>query len=124
MVAADCLRLILRFAAATEKTKTLLRLRRSKKLKIICDNQNGRGMIGVRRVFCLSKRDIFQYSTYLKHLKQKRMVFECQRDSYKSELTTKVVSCEECGPNEYEIVLEDTVLFPEGGGQVSLFGYS
>jgi Ser-tRNA(Ala) deacylase AlaX len=52
------------------------------------------------------------------------MVFECQRDSYKSEFTTKVVSCEECGPKEYEIVLEDTILFPEGGGQVSFFDHS
>ena len=49
------------------------------------------------------------------------MVFECQRDSYKSEFTTKVVSCKEYGPNQYEIILEDTILFPEGGGQVSLF---
>ena len=48
-----------------------------------------------------------------------KMVFECQRDSYKTEFTTKVVSSKECGPNEYEIVLEDTILFPEGGGQVS-----
>lgn len=56
------------------------------------------------------------YSTYLK---QVRMVFECQRDSYKTDYTTKVVSCEECGSKEYEVVLEDTILFPEGGGQVS-----
>ena len=46
------------------------------------------------------------------------MVFECQKDSYKSEFETKVVSCKECGPKEYEILLEDTILFPEGGGQV------
>ena len=54
------------------------------------------------------------------NFKVPRMVFECQRDSYKSEFTTKIVSCKECGPNEYEIILEDTILFPEGGGQVSL----
>ncbi|XP_046848732.1 alanyl-tRNA editing protein Aarsd1-like [Xenia sp. Carnegie-2017] len=45
------------------------------------------------------------------------MVFECQRDSYKTEFTSKVVSCTESKPHEYEIVLEDTILFPEGGGQ-------
>ena len=75
------------------------------------NKQDGDGMIGVRRFFY--KR---LYNTFLK---KQRMVFECQKDSYKSEFTTKVVSCKEIGLNEYEIVLEDTILFPEGGGQVS-----
>ena len=48
----------------------------------------------------------------------------CQRDSYARSLSSVVVSCqpslaEEHG-GKYELVLEDTVLFPEGGGQVSL----
>ena len=48
----------------------------------------------------------------------------CQRDSYAKSLTTEVVSCaqsapedRQCGP--YAVQLQDTVLFPEGGGQVS-----
>ena len=49
------------------------------------------------------------------------MSFRCQRDSYLQTLNTKVVSCESAkngGAECYEVVLEDTVLFPEGGGQV------
>ncbi|XP_070536570.1 alanyl-tRNA editing protein Aarsd1-like [Ptychodera flava] len=56
------------------------------------------------------------------------MVFECQRDSFKTEFDTKVVSCKPAeletlsdGKKEklkgYEVIVEDTVLFPEGGGQ-------
>ena len=48
----------------------------------------------------------------------------CQRDSFARNLSTVVVSCEKSqakGKNDsYEVVLEDTVLFPEGGGQVSV----
>ncbi|ORY83563.1 Threonyl/alanyl tRNA synthetase [Leucosporidium creatinivorum] len=63
----------------------------------------------------------------------------CQRDPLLERLTTRVVSCskrapapappakgkkskvvvEEAQPDEWEIELEDTVLFPEGGGQPS-----
>ncbi|XP_067139212.1 alanyl-tRNA editing protein Aarsd1-B [Centruroides vittatus] len=57
-----------------------------------------------------------------------KMVFACQRDSYLREYTSKV---ELCQPEELEIqkgkkkekvkvygvILDDTVLFPEGGGQ-------
>ncbi|ODQ81986.1 hypothetical protein BABINDRAFT_160202 [Babjeviella inositovora NRRL Y-12698] len=55
----------------------------------------------------------------------------CQRDSYLRTLTTKVVGCQELLPEKkskkasepvtksYEVELEDTVLFPEGGGQPS-----
>uniref|UniRef100_T1JDQ2 Threonyl/alanyl tRNA synthetase SAD domain-containing protein n=1 Tax=Strigamia maritima TaxID=126957 RepID=T1JDQ2_STRMM len=56
------------------------------------------------------------------------MVFACQRDSYLQEFHTKAISCESAkikllinGKNEifdgYNVVLEDTILFPEGGGQ-------
>ncbi|KAM8947225.1 alanyl-tRNA editing protein Aarsd1-B-like [Pelodytes ibericus] len=56
------------------------------------------------------------------------MAFHCQRDSYSTELLTEVVSCsagqlktENGGKKEtmsgFNIVLKDTVLFPEGGGQ-------
>ena len=50
------------------------------------------------------------------------MSFQCQKDSYLQTFRTKVVSClatKYDGRDCYEIVLEDTVLFPEGGGQVS-----
>ncbi|OBS66951.1 hypothetical protein A6R68_04540 [Neotoma lepida] len=58
------------------------------------------------------------------------MAFLCQRDSYARELTTTVVSCSPAelqtdasgGKKEvlsgFQVVLEDTLLFPEGGGQV------
>lgn len=46
----------------------------------------------------------------------------CQRDSYARSLSSVVVSCEPSPAKEhegkYELLLEDTVLFPEGGGQV------
>ncbi|XP_074653465.1 alanyl-tRNA editing protein Aarsd1-A-like [Tubulanus polymorphus] len=55
------------------------------------------------------------------------MALACQKDSYLRELHTEVVSCEAASVklngnkkekiDGYEIILEDTVLFPEGGGQ-------
>ncbi|XP_053555548.1 alanyl-tRNA editing protein Aarsd1-B isoform X1 [Bombina bombina] len=56
------------------------------------------------------------------------MAFHCQRDSYATELMTEVVSCspaklktENGGKKEtlsgFNVILKDTVLFPEGGGQ-------
>lgn len=70
----------------------------------------------------------------------------CQKDSYLKTFTTRVLSCkpipqepvkkskskgksknlekESTVPNElYEIELEDTILFPEGGGQPSDLGF-
>ncbi|XP_006815860.1 alanyl-tRNA editing protein Aarsd1-B-like [Saccoglossus kowalevskii] len=55
------------------------------------------------------------------------MVFECQRDSFKTEFTTTVVSSIpaqlDTGEKKqtisgYEVILKDTILFPEGGGQI------
>ena len=49
------------------------------------------------------------------------MVFACQKDSFLRALKTKVISCKAGkinGKEVFEVVLEDTVLFPEGGGQV------
>lgn len=55
------------------------------------------------------------------------MAFMCQRDSYAREFTTTVVSCSpaelqiegSAGKKEvlsgFHVVLEDTLLFPEGG---------
>ncbi|KAH3676803.1 hypothetical protein OGATHE_001293 [Ogataea polymorpha] len=42
----------------------------------------------------------------------------CQKDSYLKSLTTTVIACHKKG-SKYEVELEDTVLFPEGGGQPS-----
>lgn len=39
-------------------------------------------------------------------------------DSYKKELTAKIISCEKKG-NQWEIVLDKTIFYPEGGGQPS-----
>ena len=49
----------------------------------------------------------------------------CQRDSFARRLSAVVVSCEESVGEEgkygaYALQLSDTVLFPEGGGQVCL----
>lgn len=55
--------------------------------------------------------------------RQISMVFACQQDSFLRNFRTKVVSCKAgklAGKDAYELVLEDTVLFPEGGGQVGL----
>jgi Ser-tRNA(Ala) deacylase AlaX len=46
----------------------------------------------------------------------------CQLDSYKTQGTSKVVSCDKVG-DLYQVVLEDSVLYPEGGGQPWDFGY-
>uniref|UniRef100_A0A6M2CN26 Putative alanyl-trna editing protein aarsd1-b n=1 Tax=Rhipicephalus microplus TaxID=6941 RepID=A0A6M2CN26_RHIMP len=49
------------------------------------------------------------------------MIFACQRDSYLRSFKTRVVACnpvvDESAGDVYEVVFEDTVLFPEGGGQ-------
>lgn len=47
----------------------------------------------------------------------------CQRDSYAQRLSTVVLSCVPSSPEDgqygtYAVELQDTVLFPEGGGQV------
>ncbi|KAJ8937398.1 hypothetical protein NQ314_011884 [Rhamnusium bicolor] len=63
------------------------------------------------------------------------MVFKCQENSFLKEFTTKVLSCEEVKQNiiiingkkekveGYEVILEDTIIFPEGGGQPCDHGY-
>eukprot|EP00668_Euglena_longa_P031429 GGOE01040629.1.p1 GENE.GGOE01040629.1~~GGOE01040629.1.p1 ORF type:complete len:419 (+),score=130.17 GGOE01040629.1:26-1258(+) len=43
----------------------------------------------------------------------------CQRDSFLWELHTDVLSCESETTGRWAVVLQDTVLFPEGGGQPS-----
>ncbi|CAG2105383.1 unnamed protein product [Medioppia subpectinata] len=59
------------------------------------------------------------------------MVFKCQTDSYLQQFKTNVKTCKSSelkAPksgtklNGFEVVLEDTILFPEGGGQPSDFG--
>nr|XP_022908357.1 alanyl-tRNA editing protein Aarsd1 [Onthophagus taurus] len=62
------------------------------------------------------------------------MVFKCQEDSFLKEFTTTVIDCTKAkfstvinGKKEkidgFEIVCEDTILFPEGGGQPSDHGF-
>uniref|UniRef100_A0A0A1WVR7 Alanyl-tRNA editing protein Aarsd1-A n=1 Tax=Zeugodacus cucurbitae TaxID=28588 RepID=A0A0A1WVR7_ZEUCU len=63
------------------------------------------------------------------------MVFKCQEDSFLRQFTTKVLSCEAATldwipPGEtnakklqgYNVICEDTILFPEGGGQPCDYG--
>ncbi|KAL7011821.1 hypothetical protein ACKWTF_014474 [Chironomus riparius] len=45
------------------------------------------------------------------------MVFQCQRDSFQKEYTTKVESIEKTENGSIEVTFADTVFFPEGGGQ-------
>jgi len=44
------------------------------------------------------------------------MAFACQRNSYLKELTCKIVSCIKV-KHGFEVTFNDTILFPEGGGQ-------
>ncbi|XP_065666704.1 alanyl-tRNA editing protein Aarsd1-A-like isoform X1 [Hydra vulgaris] len=44
------------------------------------------------------------------------MAFACQRNSYLREMLVKVVSCTKAKEG-FEVILDDTPLFPEGGGQ-------
>jgi len=44
------------------------------------------------------------------------MAWACQRNSYLKELVAKVVSCVKV-KDGFEVILNETVLFPEGGGQ-------
>jgi misacylated tRNA(Ala) deacylase len=51
----------------------------------------------------------------------------CQNEPYLKALTTRVIGCEEVPktkktPAKYEVELEDTILFPEGGGQPADLG--
>ena len=43
-------------------------------------------------------------------------MFACQRNPYLKELKSVVVSCKKVA-DKYHVILDDTVLFPEGGGQ-------
>lgn len=47
------------------------------------------------------------------------MILECQKDSFKRTFSTIVDSVETNKKGEYEVILQDTILFPEGGGQPS-----
>jgi misacylated tRNA(Ala) deacylase len=42
----------------------------------------------------------------------------CQRDSYLTELSAKIVTCNETkDPEKFDLFLTDSIIFPEGGGQ-------
>lgn len=49
-------------------------------------------------------------------------LLDCQLDSYKTEGTSRVVSCVQ-KDSTYHVVLDDSVLYPEGGGQPWDFGF-
>ncbi|CAG9862172.1 unnamed protein product [Phyllotreta striolata] len=55
------------------------------------------------------------------------MVFKCQDDSFLKEFTSTVVSCEKLSSEgnceSFEVILDDTILFPEGGGQPCDHGF-
>ncbi|XP_058812885.1 alanyl-tRNA editing protein Aarsd1-A [Topomyia yanbarensis] len=51
------------------------------------------------------------------------MVFKCQEDSFLTEFCSTVVACERTDRGGYNVIFEDTVLFPEGGGQPSDHGW-
>ena len=60
------------------------------------------------------------------------MSLKCQRDSYLRSVSARVVACDPCAPGagegegeaeRYRVTLEDTVLFPGGGGQVGGRGW-
>ncbi|XP_025830493.1 alanyl-tRNA editing protein Aarsd1-B-like [Agrilus planipennis] len=62
------------------------------------------------------------------------MVFKCQEDSFLKQYTSTVISCtkssldttkegKKSSVNGYEIILKDTILFPEGGGQPCDYGF-
>ncbi|CAL1533909.1 unnamed protein product [Lymnaea stagnalis] len=65
-----------------------------------------------------------------KIIQDKSMSLMCQQNSYLKEFHTRVKSCTpasgtvllENGKKDkvqgYEVILDDTILFPEGGGQV------
>lgn len=57
------------------------------------------------------------------------MVFKCQEDSFLKEFTGTVVSCEpaslkfgDANLQGFNVILDDTILFPEGGGQPCDYG--
>ncbi|XP_066152134.1 alanyl-tRNA editing protein Aarsd1 isoform X1 [Euwallacea fornicatus] len=60
------------------------------------------------------------------------MVFKCQSDAFLKEFSSKVITCEKIQQNHdkpnieypelFEVILEDTILFPEGGGQPCDYG--
>ena len=43
-------------------------------------------------------------------------MFACQRNPYLRELKSVIISCKKVA-DKYHVLLDDTVLFPEGGGQ-------
>jgi len=47
------------------------------------------------------------------------MLHAYHRDAYQQVLKARVESCEPAADGRFAVVLDDTVLFPEGGGQPS-----
>ncbi|KAM3822923.1 alanyl-tRNA editing protein Aarsd1-like [Vipera latastei] len=87
----------------------------------------------VAHVRCLGERKGADSSCLLVGQLRDCMAFMCQRDSWVQQLTTQVVSCcpaklstEISGKNilkGFHVILEDTILFPEGGGQPDDHGF-
>lgn len=50
-------------------------------------------------------------------MEQPEYILCCQKDSYVKELDTTVLSCVPVEEGMWHVVLKDSVIFPEGGGQ-------
>lgn len=79
-------------------------------------------------ILCAIKASSFlRFSTKLPRFQRLTMstnnLLSCQQDSYKTEGISKVISCVKDVNNLYQVTLEDSVLYPEGGGQPWDFGF-
>ena len=73
------------------------------------------------QVACAFSQTAVQVKCFAWRMLDRSMSFKCQRDCYLQHFKSAVLSCEpsRLGEKEgYEVVLKDTILFPEGGGQV------
>jgi misacylated tRNA(Ala) deacylase len=48
---------------------------------------------------------------------------KCQTDPYLKKLNSTVLSCTKVTDDKYEVILDDTIIFPTGGGQPHDLGF-